>query len=489
MSDNNPLGSLFLNSVSRFGDRIAIKTKARNITYSQLHQMVINFTLHLANHDVKRGSTVALAIYRDPVLASVSILAITFLGGRWVALNSGLKKQKAIRITRILHDKPKVASTPRDIRVRKNWYVTPDNYRSRSNFNFAGYESADDIWFIAGSSGTTGRPKYMPITGQMFYERILRLTEYSGNDIAHRVTDLFKRASNLAALHFLHTLYLGGTYVLNTDYNYLADQDVRLVVGSPTHLSKILADVPAPGKPRMHEVRIVGGALYPKFLGELLKYFQRVRVSYGSTEAGPTTTRLITHYTPDRAVGPCYPDIAVEIVDDDNNPVDFGTEGEVRIKTSSQIKGYVGGIEASREALRDGWFYPGDKGYFSPSADLYITGRIKDQLNIAGLKINAARIDELILNFEKIVDAMCFVEFNDRGNEALAALVAVEPDTNINTVVEKIFKFIAQRDDRDTFPTRFYQVEELPRNENGKIMRHKAVEVVKGLQPVTQVDQ
>lgn len=486
MSDNNPLGSLFLNAVSRYGDRVAVKTHTQEVTYSQLHQMVINFTLHLANHGITRGSTVALLIEKDPLLASVSILAITFIGGRWTGFEQGLRKQKSIRIALLLHDNIKVEDAPRRRRVNKSWYRTPHNYGSRDSFNFSGYESSDDIWFLAVSSGTTGTKKYMPVTGQMFYERILRLTEYAESASAFKVTDFFKRVSNLAALHFLHTLHLGGTYFFSDKYNYLAHQNVQLVVGSPTHLTKVLENVAPPEKPPITEVRVVGGALYPEFLAELLKYFKSVRVSYGSTEAGPTTTRLITQYTSDRSVGCCYPDIAVEIVDEENIRLEVETEGVVRIKTSSQIKGYIGNIEAAREALRDGWFYPGDKGRLTADGNLYITGRLKDQLNIAGLKINAALIDEVIQNFDQIVDGMCFVEFSDRGKETLSALIVIEVSANIDGLMQLLFKLIAQREDRVKFPTKYYQVEEIPRNDNGKIMRHKAVDMVKGLEPITR---
>jgi acyl-CoA synthetase (AMP-forming)/AMP-acid ligase II len=485
MSDNNPLGSLFLSAVSRFGNRSAIKTSTGDITYSQLHQMVINFTLHLANCGATRGSTIALHIVKDSVLASVAILAVTFLGGRWVQFDRGLREQRAIRVARLLHNKPGLEGKPGRTHVDKSWYTTPDNYRSRSNFNFAGYESAEDTWFFAVSSGTTGTKKYMPVSGRMFHERILRLSEYSETGEDFRVTDFFRRASNLASLHFFHTLHLGGTYVFSDDYNYLADQEVKLVVGSPTHLSTVLANVAPHEKPRMPEVRVVGGALYPQFLAELLKFFKNVRVSYGSTEAGPTTTRLITQYTSDRSVGPCYFDVAVEIVDEKNNSLNAEAEGVVRIKASSQVKSYVDNIEASEEAFHDGWFYPGDLGRLSLNGDLYIVGRLKDQLNIAGLKINAAMIDEQIQSLEQIREAMCFVEFNDRGNEALAALIAIEPSEDVNEVVKNLLEFIKGKPNRSKFPARFYQVEAIPRNDNGKIMRHKAMDMVDGLERIT----
>lgn len=483
MHDNNPLGTLFLNSVRRYQHRVAIRSGNKVVTYGKLNEMVANFALHLASYNVQRGSLIGLNLKTDSVQASVAIMAITFLGARWIEFQPTLRKEKAFQLHYVLHGNPKHPDDNRFIRVTEEWYERPAQYRGKSDINFPGYQSADDPWFIAVSSGTTGSSKFMPISGRMFHQRILRLTEYPDNPMPFVTFDFFRRASNLAALHFLHAISTGATYVFRSSYKNLIAQDAKLIVGSPAHLAKFLKNVPEPEAPLLNEVRVVGGALTPDLLARLLKYFKVARASYGSTEAGPTTTRLITEYTDDRTVGQCYPDVNCEIVDENSLTLPTGTEGIVRIRTTSQIECYLGNAEATREALRDGWFYPGDKGYLSADGNLYIVGRIKDQLNVAGIKLNAGSIDEAIQRSEWVVDGMCFVETDAMGQESLSALVVGGSNADMKTIAKSIAMIIyAEENERSKIPTKLYRVAEIPRNANGKVMRHKALEVVSKLE-------
>lgn len=82
--DNNPLGALFLNSVRRYQHRVAIRSGNKIVTYGKLNEMAANFALHLAAYNVKRGSPIGLNLKTDAVQASVAIMAITFLGARWM---------------------------------------------------------------------------------------------------------------------------------------------------------------------------------------------------------------------------------------------------------------------------------------------------------------------------------------------------------------------------------------------------------------------
>jgi acyl-coenzyme A synthetase/AMP-(fatty) acid ligase len=323
----------------------------------------------------------------------------------------------------------------------------------------------------------------------MFHHRIMALCELPEGDAPLVVTDIFRRATNLACLHFLHTLHMGGTYVFHDDYENFCSANVSRVVASPSHVSRLLADLPIPDSPGIHEVRVVGGAIQPKLLTRFLKYFRVVTTTYGSTEAGPTTYRRFTEYDSDTSVGPFYSGVALEIVDDDHRPVKPCSEGQIRIRTGGQIHEYMDNIEASKQAFREGWFYPGDKGYYSEDGKLYVIGRIQDEFNAGGLKVNAAMIDRAIQDTDDVVDGMCFLETDEQGNETLATIVSLEPNSIIANVVEAAGKAILERDpDQYCLPRTYYQIGEIPRNPNGKIMRHLAAGLIEGLRPIARRD-
>jgi acyl-coenzyme A synthetase/AMP-(fatty) acid ligase len=488
MSDTNPLGNLFLETCARNAQSVALRSTGRDMSYATLRGLVIKFALHLREHKVGPKALVAVNFKDNPLMSTVAVLANTLVGARWLQGERQISNQPSLRITHILHNNPDRPSTGNTLYVDSGWYESPENYSSQKQIIFPGYESEDSTWFIAKSSGTTGTAKYLPISSRMFHQRILSLCELPETHAPIKVFDLFNRASNLACLHLLHTLQQGGTYVLAYDYEFLASQELTRLIASPVHLAEFLRGVPAPKKPGVYEVRVVGGAIQAKFLAKLLQYFQMVTTTYGSTEAGPTTYRRITEYNTDGSVGELYPGVQLEVVDTKQRPVNPGVEGEVRIKTVGQITEYVDNVEASKEAFRDGWFYPGDRGIYSAEGKLYIVGRIKDQLNVGGLKIHAGLIDQAIQDSDNITDGMCFVETDEEGNGALSALVSIESGVDVHAVLRSVsMNILAREKDRHRLPGSYYVVDKVPRNPNGKVMRHQAMEVIKGLKPIVVV--
>lgn len=487
-SENNPLGKLFFDAVARYGAREAIRTPEVSISYSEMQSIVTSLARNLQTQGVARGALVGVSFRKNPVQSTLSIMALTLLGAQWVRFGSHLIGHKTIELTHLLHNDPSRPEQAGAILASKVWPSATDSHTGDEAYDFDGYASAEDPWFLAASSGTTGKVKSMAISGRMFFERILRLTENSEISGTFSAADLYPRSANLACFYFFYTLHIGGTYLLSRKYDYLRSESVRLVVGSPAQLEDFLADIPPPASPELFEVRAGGSSVSPGFVSKLQQYFQTVRVNYGSTEVGPVSSKLAQDEAYDRSVGRCYPDVSLEIVDENGGRLDPGTEGTVRIKASSQVKGYLGDAEASEQAFREGWFYPGDKGYLSPAGELYITGREQDHLNIGGLKFNATSIDEIMQSTDKVADAICFLDVNSTGVAKLAALVAFEPDADKKqTVKALVHALLSGKIDFAQLPKNIYQVSEIPRNANGKAMRHEAAPLAAGLKPFAQI--
>ncbi len=487
MIDKNPLSTLLLKSTTQFSDNIAIRSDEGDISYSALKDLVSNLALHLVNSGVRQG--VIVAIEKDGsnnILEIISILSLTLLGCTWIVFDQNYLRRKTIKIDFIIAKQLSKLSGHRILHITKdNCLKRPENFRAKKRLNFPGYLSVNDPWYIATSSGTTGEPKLMPISSQIFYERILRYREYENDQEQLLFFDTFRQTSNLANLHFFFTIFKGGTYLLYNSYEKLIEANVKYVVGSPMHLLHLIQNIPEPQRPSIQEARIVGSALSEQFLKKLLNYFQTVRVSYGSTEAGQVTTKLLHRHTVDKSVGKVYPGVDLEIVDDNDMPVEPTVEGRVRIKTKGQISGYLNPKEAAPESFKSAWFYPGDKGYFSLDRELYVVGRDKDQLNIGGVKVNAAAIDELLQKSEGIVDAISFAESNTAGIDELSALIKIEEDLSSKSVIRKMAEhFNTQLPRMKSMLRNIYVSQEIPRNANGKVMRHKVYEMIDGQRPI-----
>jgi acyl-coenzyme A synthetase/AMP-(fatty) acid ligase len=212
--------------------------------------------------------------------------------------------------------------------------------------------------------------------------------------------------------------------------------------------------------------------------------FELIRNGYGSTEAGLTSSKIISPTNvEDASAGPPHDQVRVEIVDLENNPLPTDAEGIVRIRTKGQVSGYVGELVVNAEAFQDGWFYPGDLGRMS-GGELYITGRSNDQLNIGGVKINAIAIDDALMSVSGVRDAICFANADTDALPALAALLVIAPKADADQTVREARRILRSKFGLARTPKEFFVMDAAPRNENGKAQRHLAAAAVRGLKPI-----
>ena len=137
--------------------------------------------------------------------------------------------------------------------------------------------------------------------------------------------------------------------------------------------------------------------------------------------------------------------------------------------------GYVGDPQASADAFRAGWFYPGDVGYLGPERLLAITGREKTQINVGGEKVNPERVEAILTAFPGVSDAAVLAVPNELGIEEIYALVV-----NSGTVDDQALRAHCERNlQRGLVPVRFLAMDRIPRNEMGKIERSRLIELAK----------
>jgi long-chain acyl-CoA synthetase len=253
--------------------------------------------------------------------------------------------------------------------------------------------------------------------------------------------------------------------------------------------------------------KIQGMATSPYGLGEFLKYFEadsafetsfdhiicqgamlspqlskraRARMcqnlysSYGSTETstvafGPAT---VLEHIPG-AVGYVQPGVTIEAVDPSDQVLPQLQDGVLRIRTELMGTGYVGDLESTKEYFRHGYFYSGDIGHLTSEGLLVITGRAKTALNVGGDTISPERVEEVIAAFPGIRDAAVFALNNDLGIAELAALIVA--DAAIDPAALR--QHCAARLPPSCVPVRFRTLESLPRGVQGKLERHRLLEI------------
>ena len=195
---------------------------------------------------------------------------------------------------------------------------------------------------------------------------------------------------------------------------------------------------------------------------------------YGLTETNGAITFL---YPEDheisrgklRSCGKAAKGVGLRVVDSDDNDVPVGEVGEVIIKSELNMKGYWNRPEATAEAIKDGWFYSGDVGYFDDEGFLYIHDRVKDMIVSGGENIYPAEVENALLSHPQIADAAVIGIPDDKWGEATKAFIVQADGEPLDEA--EVISYVRTQIAGYKCPKTVEHINELPRNPSGKILR------------------
>jgi long-chain acyl-CoA synthetase len=172
-----------------------------------------------------------------------------------------------------------------------------------------------------------------------------------------------------------------------------------------------------------------------------------------------------------QAVGITPPLTAIDVVDLETGerPLGVGERGEVRVRGPQFTQGYRNRPEENAHALRDGWLYTGDIGYFDQDGYLFLVDRKKDMVNVGGYNVFPREIDELMFRHPKIREAAAVGVPDERLGERVAAFVVLQPGAAMSE--DEFFAYCAENLVKYKRPTSVAFVESLPKTGAGKINR------------------
>ena len=338
-----------------------------------------------------------------------------------------------------------------------------------------GYESDESLFRIGMSSGTTGRPKAIPLTVRQNHERALESIGRWGADGAF-MSLLFPK--NGAGWHAWHTsLFRQQTYIVPDEpivnVKMMAAAKIQHIMGSPTHLASFVNALEATkiSLPHLRSIQSGGSRLTPSLVSRIKKLTGlEVGNTYSSTELGGVAFRRTESDDPSY-MGQIYPDVEVEIVDPESHtPLADGEFGSLRIRRPGMITGYLFNDEATATHFRDGWFYPGDIAKVVDGG-LYLGARETELINAGGVKVDPTHIDEEVLRIDGVADVAAFRYRNEFELENLGVAYIVDDDADGDTVLDRIKAVVGKQ-----VPVHYVRVDAIPRNEWGKILRSELTE-------------
>lgn len=361
-----------------------------------------------------------------------------------------------------------------------------------SSVQTAARPSPDDVALVLHTSGTTSRPKLVPIRHRNLTASVANIIAWyrlTADDVAYCVMPLFHIHGITAST--LSTLGSGGTVVVQAGgFNALsfwrgaADHDISWYSAVPTIHQMLLmraAGERPQGAQRLRFIRSSSSALSPATMAQLEDVFGApVIEAYSMTEAAHQMTA--NPLPPgERRPGTVGIGAGVEVrcVDDDWQPVEPGAAGEVTVKGANVVDGYENNPQANAASFRDGWFRTGDQGMLSADGYLSLVGRLKEMINRGGEKIAPREIDEVLLQHPAVGEAVAFGTPHERWGEEVAAAVVLTADAS----ERELQAFARERLADYKVPKRILVVDAIPRTATGKIQRRNVAEAFKDAVP------
>jgi acyl-CoA synthetase (AMP-forming)/AMP-acid ligase II len=295
----------------------------------------------------------------------------------------------------------------------------------------------DDVALVLHTSGTTGRPKAVPLTHRNLLRTMKNIQgtyQLTPKDRTMLVMPLFHVHGLLAG--FLAPLASGGSVVVPPKFSAsvfwqdFAEHKANWYTAVPT-IHQILLKNPLPSPlPPIRFIRSCSSPLSPKTFHELEKALSApVLEAYAMTEAAHqmTSNPLPPAQRKPGSVG-LGQGVDVKILDEAGNEVPQGKEGEICIRGENVTKGYLNNPSANASSFTtNGFFRTGDQGKKDSEGYVFITGRIKELINKGGEKISPIELDNTIAQNPAVSEAVSFaIEDEMYGQDVGLAIVVKE---------------------------------------------------------------
>jgi len=345
-----------------------------------------------------------------------------------------------------------------------------------------GMAEDDDIALVLHTSGTTSRPKIVPLS----HKNVTASAYHIGNTLSLQEEDVCLNIMPLFHIHgliaaTLSSIAAGASVVCTPGFNALKffhwfqEANPTWYTAVPTMHQAILSradrnkDIIAKG--RLRFIRSSSSSLPPQVMESLEQTFDvPVIEAYGMTEA---SHQMASNPLPPRSrfsgcVGVAAgPDIA--IMNESGDLLPWGSLGEVVIRGRNVTSGYEANPEANAKAFANGWFRTGDQGVMDEHGYLRLTGRLKELINRGGEKISPLEIDTVIMDHPAVAQVVTFGMPHDKLGEDVAAAVVLREGASCDE--RELRAFVDGRIADFKVPRKILFLSEIPKGATGKLQR------------------
>jgi fatty-acyl-CoA synthase len=484
----------------RFPEKTALIDKDTRLSYSELNQRVNQLSHAFIHLGVRKGDRVLALLFNTHELIE-TMFACAKIGAIFVPINTRLSVDEVEYIVRdasghvFLYDErlEQIAEGIRErvdhvlysICIGKDGGAATFSYeelRSRFPAEEPTFEvNHDDVHMIMYTSGTTGNPKGAMLThGNTQWNAIncINFLPIEEKDITYAVAPLFHIGG--MSVFTTPTLYKGGTVVLcdkfdpKTTLETIEKEKVTTIFLVPAMWLAIMQypnfedyDI------RSLRLNISGGAPCPL---TVIEFFQQKGIpfyeGFGLTETAPFVSVLDDRNSIRKkgSIGKTPIHTEARIVDPMDRDVPVGEVGELLVKGPNVFVGYWNKPEATKEALKNGWFYTGDLAKMDEEGFLYIVDRKKDMIISGGENVYPVEVEQIIFRMPNVKEVAVVGVPDEKWGESVKAYIVLSDPTKKITL-EDVQQFCDGKLARYKIPKNMEIIDQLPRNATGKVLK------------------
>lgn len=467
------------------------------LTYGGLRGLVDKTIAALNNFGVGRNDRVAIVLPNGPDMATAFIGIAS--GATAAPLNPSYKadefefymsdvKAKALVV--------EAGSTSPAIEVAKKLgmkivVLQPEHGNGAGAFSLScdgaageclkGFAEPDDVALILHTSGTTSRPKIVPLSQRnvsVSSGNIAETVEFAPADCGLNIMPLFHIHGLMAGV--LAPLSAGGRVFCTSGFNalrffaWMDEAAPTWYTAVPTMHQAILTR--AAGNKEIiarHPLRFVrssSSSMPPQVIGEIERTFGAPLIeAYGMTEAShQMASNPLRGQRKPGAVGlAAGPEIA--IMGDNGDLLKAGEIGEIVIRGDNVTRGYENNPTANAAAFTNGWFRTGDQGTMDGDRYISLTGRLKEIINRGGEKVSPREVDEILMDHPSVQQVVVFAMPHEKLGEEVAAAIVLRQGAKVDE--KELRDFCSQRLAAFKVPRKIVFLDQIPLGATGKLQR------------------
>lgn len=487
-------------SLGRDQDAVLGAPGTKDLTYGGLRALIIKTIKTLNGYGIGRNDRVAIVLKNGPEMAS-SFMAVA-CGTTSAPLNPAYRadefefylsdlKAKAL-IVEAGSDTPAIAVAEKLGVTVIDLVPTPEEgagaftLSRRGNKKLklteGGWAQPDDVALILHTSGTTSRPKIVPLSQRnvsVSAGNIAQSLHFSAKDRGLNIMPLFHIhgliAATLAPLSAGSYIFCSPGFNALKFFSWMEECKPNWYTAVPTMHQTILTragqNKATIEKYPLRFIRSSSSSLPTQVIRELEEVFKApVIEAYGMTEA---SHQMCSNPLPPKARKPGSVGIAagpeVAIMSEDGKLLPKGETGEIVIRGANVTAGYENNPKANADAFTKGWFRTGDQGVMDQDGYVTLTGRLKEIINRGGEKISPREVDEVLMDHPAVLQVVTFAIPHEKlGEEVGAAVVLREGHTATD---QDIRSFAATKLADFKVPRKILILDEIPKGATGKLQR------------------